>query len=136
MSENIEPMLHGRGLRVARLAWLALAALALTTLAAGVPVRFEELRSVCTPGRCAEYQMSPAGARKLLDLGLSTTAYAAYYAAVELASASVFFATAAVVFWRRSAHWVALFVAFTLVALGATVQSSVAVLTQSASPWH
>ena len=97
-------MLRGQRLVGFRALWVGVAALTLGLFAAGVPVRFDRLLDVA-----AGY--GPA----LEDLDLSANFYGAYVTALDVVIVVSHLVTAAVIFWRRSDDWMALFVAFTLV---------------------
>lgn len=116
------PTLRGRRLSLARVAWIALAAIVLGLDAAGIPYAYARARDVCTGPDCAGAdigRLTPEGLRTLQDLGLSAELYAAY-AGVGLSTlvTLVFFAVAAVIFWHRSDDRMALFASFMLLIFG------------------
>jgi len=96
--------LRGHWLASLRGLWLAVAVLTLGLFVAGIPSRFDRLLGIA-----AEYR--PA----LQDLGLSADFYAAYLTALDIAIVLTHFVLAALIFWRKSDDWMALFVSLTLV---------------------
>jgi hypothetical protein len=114
--------LRGRGLLLARGAWVALVALTLAIFFASLPVYLAQLRTVCvgTGGvGCAYVQLSPEQAAVLQGVGFSPGAYAAYTLALTLAMIVACLAVSALIAWRRSGDRMALLVALMLVTLGA-----------------
>ena len=96
-----------RWLPVARLAWVAVAVVALGAFASSVPARYAELAHPA------------AGVRASLEeLGLSAGGYALYNVVLDTLFVSVFATVALVIFWRRSDEPVALLVATMLVLWG------------------
>ncbi|MDQ4077288.1 MAG: hypothetical protein M3220_13700, partial [Chloroflexota bacterium] len=111
-------LLRGRWLVIARAAWVALASLALGFYLFNSPVRFEQLRTVCTESWCGG-RLGPEGVATLRQLGLSLDLYAAYTVILYLAFTLVCWTVAAVIIWRKSDDWLALFIALMLWTLGA-----------------
>ncbi|HJQ29018.1 MAG TPA: hypothetical protein VJ827_06730, partial [Rubrobacter sp.] len=73
--------LSGRWLLVARMAWVAVAIVALAIVIFSVPSSFEYYRSVCSAASevCSERavgQPTPEGMGALRDVGLSASSYA------------------------------------------------------------
>src|SRR5215211_6860525 len=128
--------LCGRSLVLARVVWVAVAVLAVGLFAAGVPARYAELRSVCADGEeCAIGRLYPEDVQTLGDLGFSLGSYAAYTLTLEVGFVMVFFASAAVIFWRKSDEWVALLVALFLMTFGGTLPGVVAALPAAHPDW-
>ena len=97
-----------------RAAWVVLAITVVGLDLAGVPYAYEQATSVLT----AE------NARELRELGISREFYAAYDGVGLLTAVTlVFFAVAAVIFWRRSQDPMALFGSFTLLVFGGAAVS-------------
>jgi hypothetical protein len=96
-----------RWLPVARLAWVAVAVVALGSFAISVPARYAELVHPTAGVRAA-----------LAELGLSAGGYALYNVALDTVFVSAFAAVSLVIFWRRSYDPVALLVATMLVLWG------------------
>jgi hypothetical protein len=123
--------LRGRQLRLARIAWLALALLTIGLYLAGVPVYFASLLTPCPDAACTNGQLTPATLRALQALGLSVGFYAAYTVAVDVVVAAVYTAVALLLFWRKSDDRMALFAALTLLTFGnATFTSSMQLLAE------
>lgn len=95
--------LRGWVLRAARAAWLAVALLMLVTAIAGMRATYV-------------YKAPPPG---LEQLGLTPEFFHAYRLALEVVFLLPFFGVAALLFWRKSEEWMALFVAFFLVIFAA-----------------
>ncbi len=101
--------LHGGWLVVARLTVAVLIGIILVITAAFIPVRLDQSLAVCS-------QDAPA----LAQLGLSVRLCAAYHLALSLVTVVGFVLLAALIFWRRSDDWMALFTALMLVGYGIT----------------
>jgi hypothetical protein len=120
--------LSGRPLLVARVAWVVLAAVVLALDAAGIPYAYAQYKEPCTGPACADLgRLTPEGLQDLQQVGISPEFYAAY-AGVGLSTivTLVFFAVAAVIFWRRSEDRMALFASFTLLVFGGAAINDVA----------
>jgi hypothetical protein len=107
--------------KIFRRAWVVLAVVVLGLDAAGIPYAFEYYASVCTleEQTCFdEGLLTPEGARDLGELGLSREFYAVHDIALSTAVTLVFFALAAVIFFRRPGDRMALFGSFTLLLSG------------------
>src|SRR5918995_997227 len=107
-----------RVMTLARLAWMVVAALAVSLFVAGVPAEFALLHDPCPTARCATGQLPAAGLRALGDFGLSRDFYAAYLVTMDAVFAAVWFAVAALIFWRRSDDRMGLFVSLALLTFG------------------
>jgi hypothetical protein len=110
----------GRSLVLARSAWVSLAVAILGLDIAGIPYSYALFSETCTGARCVELgRLTPEGVRELQQVGISPEFYAAY-AGVGLPTVVtlVFFALAAVIFWRRSEDRMALFGSFMLLVFG------------------
>jgi hypothetical protein len=108
--------LHGRGLILARVAWIAAVTLIVAPFLAMLPANYTFLQTVCAGAMCGSAQPTPDSAQALQRLGLSVSAYAIFTLALTIASALVCFTLGAVIFWRRSDDWMALLVALMVVA--------------------
>ena len=101
--------------------WLSLCAmgtLALVLYIFGTPVYFSWFSTRCT--NCLDERLTPAKAQALHTLGISITAYAAYWTAVNLIFALGYCAVAAFILWRKPDDRVALLASFFLISLGAS----------------
>ena len=135
-SDSTASTLSGRWLVLARVVWVAAAVLTVGVFAAGVPARYAELRSVCADGEeCAIGRLYPEDVQTLGDLGFSVGSYAAYTLTLEVGFFTVFFASAAVIFWRKSDEWVALVVALFLMTFGGTLPGVAAALPAAHPDW-
>ncbi len=95
-------------LLVARMLWATIAAVTLALVLLGVPALFERLLTTADP-------------RAIEDLNLTLPRYATYLTTLNLIVVLAHFVIAAIVYWRRSDDWLALFAAFTLVTNGALI---------------
>ena len=99
--------LHARWLLLARVAWVAVAIIALGAFVSSVPARYAELAHPPATVRVA-----------LAELGFSAWGYALYNVTLDSFFVSIFAAVALAIFWRRSDDTVALLVATMLVLWG------------------
>ncbi len=114
-------VLRDRWLFLASLMWVALAVLVLGLDAASIPYAYARYKAVCLrdAGFCRdEGLLTPEGVQALQELGLSPGLYAAYHVGLSTVVTLVFFAVAAVIFFRRSDEPMALFGAFVLLVFG------------------
>ena len=109
-------MLSGGRLIIARAVWLALALLDLAPFEAGLPLLYDEFRTLSISDTVDRVEVRA----NLVRLGLSLSFYAGYYVALAVALAAACFTLAALIFRRKSNEPIALFVALALVLLGAT----------------
>lgn len=93
-------------LAIARITWLIVTCLTLGLFFAGIPGRFEQLVNI-------------ADKRSLEELGLSVGFYAVIVIVLNLIFVLAHHLMAVVIFWRRTADWLALLVCFALVTNGA-----------------
>jgi hypothetical protein len=116
--------LHGHWLLFARVAWVAVAIMALAIVVFSVPSSFEHYSSVCTAASevCAEEeavdQPTPEGVRALQDAGLSVRTYALMNVVVDKVFQLVWLVVGALISWRRSDDLMALLVSAFLVSFG------------------
>jgi hypothetical protein len=120
-------------LMVARIALLAICVLNLIIYVIGTPVYFAQLYS--SHHDCVVDCLTPANLQALHALGISITAYAVYWVTVNLLFALVYFAVAALIFWRKSDDWMAWLASFSLVAFGASFPSIPAALAGVHPAW-
>ena len=128
---------RGKFLVLARALWVVVALITLVLLVASIPVAVARLQTVCSTGECAYGQLSREGVRALQDLGLSPGFYAAYVVALDVVFAAVYAAVAALLFLRRPADRMALFVSLALLTFGAaTFTDTMDVLAAGYSVWR
>jgi signal transduction histidine kinase len=108
--------LRGRGLILARVAWVIVVSLIAACFLARLPAYYTALHTVCTYPACGYVQPTLDTAQALQKLDLSVSAYAGITLALELALALLCFTLGAVIFWRRSDDWLALLGALAVVA--------------------
>jgi hypothetical protein len=112
------PTLSGRWLLLARVAWMAVALLAVGVFVAGAGLRSLELQQVCTATASVcdrHYLLTPQNVRELRSLGLSPDLWALYTGATSIVFASVWWAVGATIFARKSEDRMALLVSLFLV---------------------
>jgi signal transduction histidine kinase len=127
--------LRGRSLILARAVWVVVAVLAVSFFVAGIPSEFAMFQTICQPA-CTTGQLSPAGLHALRDLGLSLDFYAAYAVVLDVVFAAVYGTVAAVIFWRKPADRMALFVSFALLTFGtANFPDTINALAMEHSAW-
>jgi hypothetical protein len=107
--------LRGRALLLARVAWVAVAALALAIFAAAMPGAYALFDTVCRAATCTQDQLTPAAMEQLRSVNLSLAFFAWYIVLAKSLMMFVFVAVAAAIFWRASTERVALVAAFTFV---------------------
>lgn len=110
--------LRGRWLLLARIGWVAVVIATLVLFAGGASGFFAELQGTCAGAGCDRWLLSPEQAQGLEVAGLSLGFYAAYKITLEAFFVLSFCVVAAVIFWRRSYDWMALFAAIMLVVFG------------------
>ena len=132
--------LHGRWLVIARVVWVAVVVFTLSIFLLSLPAYFAQLQTVCAGVTCVySYgQLTPGTAQALQNLGLSIGGYAVSTLALAIASALVSFGVASVLFWRRSADWMAMFVSLFLVTFGVnfSVQAQAILATNVQTAWY
>jgi hypothetical protein len=110
-------------LLLARVAWLAVALLAVGLFVAGAFSYWADLQEVCTLGAepCSDRGLlTPENVRELREMGLSVGFHAAFEVVITTLLAAVWLAVGAVIFWRRSDDRMALLVSLMLVTFGTT----------------
>ena len=128
------------GLLVARIAWVAVALVALAITAASTPLLFEQYSTLCfraAPSCLERSQLTPEGLQELEQVGISLGIYAGLTAGVGALSKLVWMVVGALVFVLRSGDRMALLVAFFLVAFGTATfaTESVDALVSAHSAW-
>jgi hypothetical protein len=136
-------VLSGIWLTLARMIWLAWAAMIVVLLVAGIPAVYRQVTiheapipAIGNADMQAELlQLNAAQTESLQALGFSLGGYAIYRIAWHLVIALLFGLVAAVIFWRKSANGLAFLASLTLLSL-ATAQSWVILFGAVASqPW-
>ncbi|HEV2236370.1 MAG TPA: hypothetical protein VGR57_06875, partial [Ktedonobacterales bacterium] len=108
--------LRGRWLLLARVGWVAVAALALAIFVASLPGAYALSETLCHTVGCSNNdQLTSAALKQLRGVNLSLAFFAGYVVGLKSVTMLVFMAAAAVIFWRASADRVALVAAFTFV---------------------
>jgi hypothetical protein len=132
--------LHGRRLVLARVVWVAVVVFTLSIFLLSLPAYFAQLQTVCVGVTCvyAYGQLTSGTAQALQNLGLSTGGYAVSILALAIASASISFGVACVLFWRRSDDWMVMFVSLFLVIIGVnfSVQAQAILATNVQTVWY
>ena len=110
--------LTGLRLALARAAWVAVTLLTLVLLGAGMPLRYAELRQVCTgtPQDCSDRRLlTPGVLQQLQAAGLSADDYALEQTVTQVLTALPWLLLGVLVFALRSDDRMALLTAFTAV---------------------
>ena len=124
--KSTSPPLTGKpfslvGLRIARVVWIAFALIELVLFIGGIVAYATQLQTTCTNTNrmtCAFWQPTQGNAHALAHLGLSLSAYAAYFLTIDVLVSLVFWAVGILIFWRKSDTWIGLFVSFILCMFG------------------
>src|SRR2546421_10193770 len=124
----------GRWLFVTRLSFVVISIFTLLLYVIGTPGCFAYVHTLCTA--CLDDRLNPDKLQALHALGISITTYAVYMVALNLLFALVYFAVAALIFWRKSDDWIAWLASFSLVAFGASFPSIPAVLAAVHPVWQ
>jgi signal transduction histidine kinase len=128
---------RGRLLVLARAVWVIVAIITLILFVASIPTAFAQLQTVCSASECVYGQLSREGLRALQGLGLSPGFYAAYVVTLDVIFAAAYVVVAALLFWRRPADRMALFVSLALLTFGtATFTDTMDVLAAEPSVWR
>jgi signal transduction histidine kinase len=105
--------LSQRQLFSVRVGWLVAFVLTLGLFSASVPAHYVWLVNFADP------ELDPTAVRADLEAnGISTDFYATYLLSVNVAQAVVWCAVGAVIFWRRSDDWMAVFTSLCLIVFG------------------
>ena len=134
VSSKAHTRLSGSRLILARVAWVVVVTLLVALFLAMLPAYYTLLQTVCTGATCGLAQPTPDSALAIQRLGFSIGTYATIPLALTSASAFLCLAVGAVIFWRKSADWMALLVALGVVAIGTVNVTSV--LQESSSAWQ
>jgi hypothetical protein len=122
-----DPRLRGTRRMVARGAWVVLVAVNLLSFITGIPALFATIETVC-PQACT---FAPQQQAALANIGLSMDVYATLVVVLACLVLLISLAMGLLVFWRRSDDWMALIVAFFLVAVPI---GNISALTESSGP--
>jgi hypothetical protein len=107
-----------RGVITWRFTWVVLVAVTLVLFVVGIPASFHRMQVTCTgPLDCVSFQLLAEDANALRNLGLSLRFYAAYSTTVTLFALLAFYLTAAVLWWKSGTP-MAVYLSFSLVAIG------------------
>lgn len=132
--------LHGRWLVLARAVWVIVVVFTLSIFVLSLPSYYEQIQTICAGVTCAlAYgQLTPGTAQALQNLGLSTAGYAVSILLLSLVSMMVSFGVAALIFWRKSNDWMAMFVSLFLVVIGVnfSIQAQALQVTNAQGVWY
>ena len=134
-TEDAGAKLHGRRLRTARLASIAVLVLALAVFAAAIPLEFARLQSVCTGDRCLHPWLSPEILAEMQAYGLSARWFAAYFGGLVVLQAGVWYIVGLLLFWRRPNDRTALLAALALVTAGTAFGVDLRALGEASPIW-
>ena len=115
-SDMHDTRLRGRRLAAARLAWLAVAALAVGLYLSSVPYNVDDQALRCAAEPCLDGRLTPEEVAVLPRLGLSFRAYTWYiFLATNAAVWLAWLALGLLIFWRRADEPIGLFTSLVLV---------------------
>lgn len=109
-----------------RVAWVAVALIALVIFMVSIFGYWTEVQRVCLEGAraCSDQGLlTQENMRQLERLGLSVSLYSAYVIALRVVALTVWVVVGAVIFWRKSEDRMALLVASMLVTFGSSFQT-------------
>ena len=112
--------LRGYWLRLAHVACVAVALLAIVVFVISIPLRYAQLRVPCPIAPCDNGQLVTASIQTLRDQGISLDAWAIFTVAQNVVVTAVWCAVGIVIFWRKANDPKALFVALFLITFGVT----------------
>src|SRR5215208_3654429 len=105
--------LRGRQLFLARVVWLVMFILTIGLFFTSIPAYYDSLIKL------TDTDIKPATLRSNLEtLGVSIDFYATYLLSLSITSMMVWCAVGAVIFWRRSNDWMAIFTSLCLILFG------------------
>ncbi len=133
--DSTRTILHGYGLALARFGWVAFTAVALYLCVTMIPMRYDELTTVCDNPPCGALQLSSAEAARLDQWGLSLAGYAWAGLAVDMTMSLMCFGLGVLLFWRRSNDGAALLFTVHTMAFGVTSPSPIAALITEQPMW-
>jgi hypothetical protein len=115
--------LAGRWLVGLRVGWVAIVLFDLAVFLASIPLAYAHLRGICPPVPLHECSAAPTPGNLLAlhRLGLSLDLYALGSLLLGLVVAVLFMVLGAVIFWRKSAERLGLFVSLWLILFGASM---------------
>jgi signal transduction histidine kinase len=102
---------------------------------AAMPIEYARLQQICASGDCEHPHLTTASLGELQALGLSSGFFATYFTTLSLCFVVVWLAAGAIIFWRKSDDWAALFVALFLVTFGSTFPLNPANLAAARPIW-
>jgi hypothetical protein len=118
--------LHGLALTLVRAAWLLLVGVTVAFYAAGIPAAVRVLGVPCSAQEaCNNFRLYVQDVQVLERAGLSLHTYTTLGVLLTLFTLGPIYGAAAVLFWRRSGTWMAIFMSFVLILLGPTAFSNV-----------
>ncbi len=127
--------LRGRPLVLARRAWAIAALLVGGLFVASLPPYYDQLRTICIEGACANQRLTPERGQALQNAGVSVDFYAAYVITLAILFAGVCFAIAATIVWRAASERLALLAALGLVLFGAVFPGPLGALMAAYPDW-
>ncbi len=120
--------LRGIDLIIARGIWSVLVLIALGIFFAAIPFRFQQLITVTPAGDNPLAVLAPVEAAWLASHGISLTAYAFYFLALEIIFAGVYIILGLVIYWRKSREGLGMFASLALITFGVLVPGTARVL--------
>ncbi len=120
--------LRGRDLLIARGIWGGLVLLTLGMFLAAIPFRFQQLVTVTSQGDPTRALLATVEAAWLASRGVSVTAYALFFLALETAFAAVFLVLGLLIFAHKSREGLGMFASLALITFGVIAPGTARVL--------
>lgn len=136
LEEPAGTRLRGRALVLARLTWVVIVSLTIGFFIAALPARFDELVSFSGHAKYEFEKLSPEEQQVLLPVALALDSYPVGILTLEIAVVLVLSLTAAVIIWRKSDDWLALFVSLAHVMYGTYITPPLDTLMVVQPAWH
>jgi hypothetical protein len=122
-------------MRLAQRIWPLYAGMCAVILAAGLPRVYAARLEACPQEACYEFQLTAEQIEVLRQTGMSLRAHATYTTLLSLADTAVTYSIAAILYWRRRDHPVALLLAFIAVSHGTNVSEAAHILEAAYPGW-
>jgi hypothetical protein len=106
---------------LARIVWVVLAVTAPALWVASIPLSYAQSLTVCTQALCQNQQATPEMVQALHSAGLSLQFYAIYLTTLSVVWVLIFCGIGAIIAWRKSRDWMALFVSLALIIFGTAI---------------
>jgi DNA integrity scanning protein DisA with diadenylate cyclase activity len=113
-----DTQLHGVWLVLARIAWIAVSAFAVTLSITNIPPGYAQYLVVCTQSSCPNQLATPEMVQALHNAGLTLQFYAIYLMALAIVATTIPCVIGFIIAWRKPRDGMALLVSLTLIIFG------------------